>query len=37
MSNSLLSLPAVASERFRSLEATPVLGASREFGRIPDR
>jgi len=37
MSNSLLSLPAAAGERFRSLEATPVFGASREFGRIPDR
>jgi hypothetical protein len=37
MSNSLLSLPAAAGERFRSLDATPVFGASREFGRIPDR
>jgi len=26
MSNSLLSLPAAAGERFRSLDATPVFG-----------
>src|SRR5204863_7526180 len=43
MSNSLLSLPKACSpwraagERFRSLEATPAFGASREVARIPDR